>query len=79
MRIASLARAGRCGTSGLEQRRDYRRRGRWISYPEQAHELAEAKDEHAWLADVPAHCLQQTLMDLDKACRAHGPFRVRWR
>ena len=27
----------------------------------------------------PEHCLQQTLMDLDKACRAHGTFGVRWR
>jgi putative transposase len=28
---------------------------------------------------LPAHCLQQTLMDLDKACRTHGSHRVRWR
>jgi putative transposase len=59
---------------GLEQRREYRRRGAWITYPEQAHELVDAKSEHPWLAEAPAHCLQQTLMDLDKACRAHGPF-----
>jgi putative transposase len=64
---------------GLEQRREYRRRGAWITYPEQAHELVDAKSEHPWLAEAPAHCLQQTLMDLDKACRAHGPFGVRWR
>ena len=76
-RIASTCRA--VWNIGLQQRRDYRRRGRWISYPEQAHELAEAKDEHPWLAEAPAHCLQQTLMDLDNACRTHGPFRVRWR
>lgn len=69
MRIASLVRAGRCGTSAWSNAAITVRRGRWISYPEQAHELAEA----------PAHCLQQTLMDLEKACRAHGPFRVRWR
>jgi putative transposase len=65
--------------TGLEQRREYRRRGAWISYPEQAHELADAKNDHPWLAEAPAHCLQQTLMDLDKACRNNGTFRVRWR
>lgn len=65
--------------TGLEQRRAYRRRGAWMNYGPQAKELAEAKSEHLWLKDVPGHCLQQTLMDLDKACRAHGTFRVRWR
>lgn len=65
--------------TGLEQRREYRRRGAWMNYGPQAHELAEAKSEHPWLKDVPGHCLQQTLMDLDKACRTHGTFRVRWR
>jgi putative transposase len=64
---------------GLEQRRTYRQRGAWINYREQAGELAEAKAEHAWLAEAPGHCLQQTLMDLDKACRQHGAFGVRWR
>jgi putative transposase len=65
--------------TGLEQRREYRRRGVWINYEQQAHELAEAKTEHVWLKDAPGHCLQQTLMDLDKACREHGTFNVRWR
>jgi len=65
--------------TGLEQRREYRRRGAWMNYPPQAKELADAKTEHPWLKDVPAHCLQQTLMDLDKACRAHGTFTVHWR
>ncbi len=65
--------------TGLEQRREYRRRGAWMNYPPQAKELAEAKAEHGWLKDVPGHCLQQTLMDLDKACRTHGAFGVRWR
>jgi putative transposase len=69
-RIASTCRT--VWNIGLEQRREYRRRGKWISYPEQAHELADAKDEHSWLAEAPGHCLQQTLMDLDKACCAHG-------
>jgi putative transposase len=50
-----------------------------MNYGSQAHEVAEAKSEHAWLKAVPSHCLQQTLMDLDKACRTHGTFRVRWR
>lgn len=65
--------------TGLEQRREYRRRGAWMNYQPQAKELAEAKPEHPWLKDVPGHCLQQTLMDLDKACRTQGTFRVRWR
>jgi putative transposase len=65
--------------TGLEQRREYRRRGEWMNYRPQAKELAEAKVEHPWLAQVPGHCLQQTLMDLDKACRDHGTFRVHWR
>ncbi|MGB1225843.1 MAG: helix-turn-helix domain-containing protein [Mycobacterium sp.] len=65
--------------TGLGQRREYRRRGAWMNYQPQAKELAEAKAEHPWLAEVPGHCLQQTLMDLDKACRGHGTFRVRWR
>jgi putative transposase len=75
--IAGVCRA--VWNTGLEQRRAYRSRGGWINYRKQAGELAEAKTEHAWLADVPGHCLQQTLMDLDKACRAHGTFRARWR
>jgi putative transposase len=65
--------------TGLEQRREYRRRGAWMNYQPQADELAEAKAEQLWLKDVPGHCLQQTLMDLDRACREHGTFKVRWR
>lgn len=65
--------------TGLEQRREYRRRGAWMNYQPQAKELAEAKTEHLWLKDVPGHCLQQTLMDLDRACREHGTWKVRWR
>jgi putative transposase len=49
-----------------------------LNYQEQVHELVEAKTEHAWLKEVPGHCLQQALRDLDKACRKHGTFRVRW-
>ena len=66
-RIGAVCRA--VWNTGLEQRREYRRRGAWMNYQPQAHELAEAKTEHGWLKDVPGHCLQQTLMDLDKACR----------
>jgi putative transposase len=65
--------------TGLEQRREYRRRGAWMNYEEQAHELVEAKIEHTWLTEAPSHCLQQALRDLDDACRKHGTFRVRWR
>jgi putative transposase len=65
--------------TGLEQRREYRRRGAWINYEEQAHELVDAKQEHTWLTEVPSHCLQQVLRDLDEACRRHGTFNVRWR
>jgi putative transposase len=64
---------------GLEQRREYRRRGAWATYVQQARELAEAKKTESWLTEAPSHCLQQTLRDLDKACRTHGTFRVRWR
>jgi len=60
--------------TGLEQRREYRRRDAWMNYSPQAHELAAAKLEHPWLKGVPGHCLQQTLMDLDRACREHGTF-----
>jgi putative transposase len=74
--------AGACRAvwnTGLQQRRDYRRRNAWINYREQAAQLADAKVEHPWLGEVPGHCLQQTLMDLDRACRTHGTFKVRWR
>ncbi|MEU4644638.1 transposase [Micromonospora sp. NPDC023814] len=67
--------------TALEQRREYRRRGGFIGYVEQARQMAEAKkDPHcAWLADAPSHTLQQTLRDVDRACRTHGTWRVRWR
>ncbi|WP_223281461.1 RNA-guided endonuclease InsQ/TnpB family protein [Streptomyces antnestii] len=45
----------------------------------QCAELAEAKREHPWLKAAPSHALQQTLKDLDRACRDHGTFKVRWR
>ena len=65
--------------TALEQRRIYRRRGAWINYPQQCAELADAKRDFPWLADAPSHVLQQTLKDLDRACRSHGTFKVHWR
>jgi putative transposase len=76
-RIGAVCRA--VWNTGLGQRREYRRRGAWMNYQPQAHELADAKEEHPWLKEAPGHCLQQTLMDLDRACRKHGTFGVRWR
>jgi putative transposase len=67
--------------TGLEQRREYRRRGAWVNYVEQARQMAEAKKDPdcAWLAGAPSHILQQTLRDLEKACKTHGTWKVRWR
>jgi putative transposase len=67
--------------NALEQRREYRRRGAFISYVEQARQMAEAKKDPycGWMSDAPAHTLQQTLRDLERACKANGPFKVRWR
>ncbi|MER6074187.1 transposase [Streptomyces sp. NPDC001817] len=65
--------------TGLEQRREYRRRGAWMNYALQCKELAEAKCEYEWLKAAPSHILQQTLKDLDRACRDHGTFKIRWR
>ncbi|MBB5801787.1 putative transposase [Saccharothrix ecbatanensis] len=65
--------------TALEQRRLYGARGSWISYREQARQLADAKASFPWLAQPPSHTLQQTLMDLDKACTTHGTWNVRWR
>lgn len=65
--------------TGLEQRRTYRCRGAFIGYHEQARQLAEAKQDFGWLREVPGHCLQQTLIDLDQACSRHGTWKVRWK
>ena len=65
--------------TGLEHRREYRRRGAWMNYAPQCKELADAKRDHEWLRAAPSHVLQQTLKDLDRACRDHGTFKVRWR
>ncbi|WP_412538077.1 transposase [Longispora sp. K20-0274] len=74
--------AGACRSvwnTGLYQRREYRRRGAWLNYVEQARQMADAKHEFLWLAEPPAVVLQQTLMDLDRACRDRGTWAVRWR
>jgi putative transposase len=65
--------------TALEQRRMYRRRDAWMDYVPQCAEMADAKREFPWLAEAPSHVLQQTLKDLDRACRTHGTFKVRWR
>ena len=77
--VAGICRA--VWNTGLDQRRQYRQRRAWINYPQQAKELAETKldPDFAWIARAPSHCLQQTLMDLDKACRVHGTWKVRVR
>ncbi|MFD1540382.1 RNA-guided endonuclease InsQ/TnpB family protein [Nonomuraea guangzhouensis] len=78
-RLGGICRA--VWNTGLEQRREYRRRGAYLSYEEQCAQLAEAKKDPYcdWFADAPAQVIQQTLKDLDKACRKHGTWKVRWK
>ncbi|MEV6523028.1 transposase [Longispora sp. NPDC051575] len=74
--------AGTCRSvwnTGLHQRREYRRRGGWMNYVEQARQMAEAKVEFPWLSEAPSDVLQQTLMDLDRSCRDQGTWSVWWR
>ncbi|MFL1380795.1 RNA-guided endonuclease InsQ/TnpB family protein [Nocardiopsis protaetiae] len=71
--------------TALDQRRQAVQRwlrGRAVpfcDYQLQAGQLAEAKTEEEWLKTAPSHILQQTLRDLDRSCRDHGTFKVRWR
>ncbi|GGV91799.1 RNA-guided endonuclease InsQ/TnpB family protein [Streptomyces massasporeus] len=65
--------------TALEQRRTYRKRGAYIDYVPQSAQLTEAKREFEWLRAAPASILQQTLRDLERACRRHGAFKVHWR
>ncbi|MEU3306058.1 RNA-guided endonuclease InsQ/TnpB family protein [Nocardiopsis sp. NPDC055551] len=71
--------------TALDQRRQYvdrhtrGRNGEFCGYHLQAGQLAEAKAEETWLKAAPSHVLQQTLKDLDRACREKGTFKVRWR
>ncbi|MBG0820458.1 transposase [Planomonospora sp. ID91781] len=76
-RIAAVCRS--VWNTALEQRRAYRRRSAFIGYAEQCRQLAEAKKDFPWLAEAPAQALQQTLKDLDAACRRHGTCKVRWK
>ena len=84
-RVASICRA--VWNAALDQRRIAAQlnRGRtadravWPSFVSQCRELAEAKQTEPWLAEAPAHCLQQTLRDLDTACRAHRAWGVHFR
>ena len=52
-----------------------------LGYVSQANELAESKKnpDFTWLKTAPAVVLQQTLLDLDKACRAHGAWHIKYR
>jgi len=51
----------------LEQRDRFGRRCRAIDYISQTKEISSLKNETPWLKDIPAHCLQQALRDLDRA------------
>ena len=75
-RIGDVCRA--VWNAALDQRRAAARQRHSTrpSYASQCRELAEAKRSEPWLAEAPAHCLQQTLRDLDRACRRHGVWRV---
>lgn len=71
--------------TALDQRRQYvdrymrGRGGEFCGYHLQARQLAEAKTEETWLSSAPSHVLQQTLKDLDRACREKGTFKVKFR
>ncbi|MEV4068953.1 RNA-guided endonuclease InsQ/TnpB family protein [Nonomuraea fuscirosea] len=67
--------------TGLQQRREYRKRGGRLGYAEQCAQLADAKKDPycAWLADAPAQVIQQILKDLDQACSRHGTWKVNWK
>lgn len=52
---------------GLEQRRDYWRPGRHITYMTQAADLTKLRAEVDWINALPVHALQQALRDLDRA------------
>ncbi len=52
----------------LEQRSMAWTHGRHsVGYYAQAGELTDLKAAYPWVAEAPSHCLQQTLMDLDRA------------
>src|SRR5216683_3847947 len=83
-RIAGACRA--VWNAALEQRRVAAQlnRGkdpsfqRWPSLLTQSREVTDAKSVYDWLGEVPRECIQQTLRDLECACREHrGPWRVK--
>lgn len=51
----------------LEQRRTFSRSGRRITYYSQRAELCDLKKIAPFLRDVPHHCLQEALVDVDRA------------
>ena len=51
----------------LEQRCQWNCCKKSLDYHDQAAELGALKSELPWFKDVPHHCLQQTLVDLDRA------------
>ena len=51
----------------LEQRSMFGRPGRPINYYTQRAELSALKEEASFLREVPHHCLQEALVDLDRA------------
>ncbi len=63
----------------LEQRREYRRRGVWIGFYEQSAQLTDLRTAENWIAGVPRAAVEATLRELDRACRRHGTWRVRWK
>lgn len=72
--------------AALDQRRaaaqlDRAHAAQWprVSYVTQCRELTDAKRTETWLMEPPAQCLQQTLRDLDRACRQHSVWGVHWR
>jgi REP element-mobilizing transposase RayT len=64
-------------------------KGAWLveleTMPDHVHLLLEVDPQYGIHKLVKAikgrtsHVLQQTLMDLDRACRDHGTFKIRWR
>jgi len=50
-----------------EQRRWFARPGRAIAYRRQAAELGALKAQFPWFEEAPYHCLQQALVDLERA------------
>jgi putative transposase len=64
-RIAGCCRA--ISNVALDQRRWFARPVRSITYADQAGEIASLKEAFPWFCEVPYHCLQQSLVDLETA------------